>query len=336
LDQAGESEAVPEGSPGVGTTQQSAQQTGSALAASALKDLDSEQTASDSQSPVSAQQLRDKYNRLFEMAESAPEGPLSDSPHEHGIINSFLSVHGQDQSSQQGRSNGQAGPSHPQSAVDASAHSISQATAGAINPRPDTHLSLTEMLLLEEDSLAESKATPLLQHRVSMASNITDAFPLSPSSSASPLHSDRSMLGSPDHPRPADSASGQQAESSGVGFGGWPGPAPEWISVVMRGKHGGSREAFIQYHVPEGLVYVNNTNLSLKVSLCLPAPGALYCVHPCSRSSSSSQVATITSSETIKAQQLCIAPAGATASAHLLCEALRMCIMQLPIFCARR
>lgn len=336
MDQAGESEAVPEGSPGVSISQQPAQHTGSALADSALRHLDFEQTTSDSQSPVSAQQLRDKYNRLFEMAESAPEGPLSDSPHEHGIINSFLSVHGQDQSSQQGRSNGQAGPSHPQSAVDASAHSISQATAGAINPRPDTHLSLTEMLLLEEDSLAESKATPLLQHRVSMASNITDAFPLSPSSSASPLHSDRSMLGSPDHPRPADSASGQQAESSGVGFGGWPGPAPEWISVVMRGKHGGSREAFIQYHVPEGLVYVNNTNLSLKVSLCLPAPGALYCVHPCSRSSSSSQVATITSSETIKAQQLCIALAGATASAHLLCEALRMCIMQLPIFCARR
>ena len=186
-------------------------------------------------------------------------------------------AHGQDRSSQQGLSNVQVGPSHPQSAVDASADSISQAAAGVTNPRPDTHLSLTEMLLLEEDSLAESKATPLLQHRVSMATNITDAFPLSPSSSASPLHSDRSMRGSPDHPRPADSASAQQAESSGVGFGGWPGPAPEWISVVMRGKHGGNREAFIQYHVPEGLVYVNGTNLSLKASLCLPALGALCC-----------------------------------------------------------
>ena len=201
------------------------------------------------------------------MAESAPEGPLFDSPHEHGIIDSFLSAHGQDQSRQHGPSTVQAGPSHPQSAIDASAHSISQSAAGVTSPRPDTHLSLTEMLLLEEDSLAESKATPLLQHHVSMASNITDVFPLFPSSSASPMHSDRSMLGSPDQRRPADSAStGQQAESSGVGSGGWPGPAPEWISVVMRGKHGGKREAFIQYHVPEGLVYVNGTNLSLKVS----------------------------------------------------------------------
>ena len=267
------------------------------------------------------------------MAESAPEGPLSNSPHKHGIIDSLLSARGHDQSSQQGPSNVQAGPSHPQSAVDASAHSFSQATAGVTNPRPDTHLSLTEMLLLEEDSLAESKATPLLQHRVSMASSITDAFPLSPSSSASPLHSDRSMLGSPDHPRPAHSASGQQAESSGVGFGGWPGPAPEWISVVMRGKHGGSREAFIQYHVPEGLVYVNGTNLSLKVSLY--HHGALYCVHPFSRQSSSSQVATIRSSETIKAQELCIALAGTIASARLLCKAPKTCVMQPPIFCAR-
>ena len=335
LEQAGESEAVSEGSPEASTSQQSAQQTGSALADSVLRDFDSQQTASDAQSLVSAQQLRDKYNRLFEMAESAPEGPLSDSPHEHGIIDSFLSAHEQNQSSQQGPSNAQEGPSHPQSAVDASARSFSQAAAGVTNPRPD-HLSLTEMLLLEEDSLAESKATPLLQHRVSMASNLTDAFPLSPSSSASPLHSDRSMLGAPDHPRPADSASGQQAESSGAGFGGWPGPAPEWISVVMRGKHGGSREAFMQYHVHEGLVYANNINLTLKASLSLPALGALCRVYPFSCQSSSSQVGTIRSREAIQAQGLCIALAGTIASAHHLCKARKSCVMQLPNFCTRR
>ena len=268
------------------------------------------------------------------MAESAPEGPLFDSPHEHGIIDSFLSAHGQDQSSQHGPSTVQAGPSHPQSAIDASAHSISQSAAGVTSPRPDTHLSLTEMLLLEEDSLAESKATPLLQHHVSMASNITDVFPLSPSSSASPMHSDRSMLGSPDQPRPADSASTGQAESSGVGFGGWPGPAPEWISVVMRGKHGGKREAFIQYHVPEGLVYVNGTNLSLKVKSY--HNGALSCKLPFSHRSSSSQSAIIRSDEIIKAQELCIALAGTTASAHLPCKAPKTCVVQLPTFCARR
>ena len=37
----------------------------------------------------------------------------------------------------------------------------------------------------------------------------------------------------------------------------------------MRGKHGGSRETFIQYHVPEALVYVNGSNLSLKVKLAV-------------------------------------------------------------------
>ena len=207
----------------------------------------------DSHSPESAQRLRDKYNRLFEMAESVPEGSSGnvEPPHEHGIIDSFLSSHGHDSPSQPNVSSAQRPP------------------GSGTTSRGDTHPSLTEMLLLEEDSLAESKATPLLQHRVSMASNIADVFPTSPSSSASPMHSERSTLGSPDHPRGADSASSQQAETSG-----WPGSAPEWISVVMRGKHK-DREAFIQYHVPEGLVYVNGTSLTLKVTMlhwphCIP------------------------------------------------------------------
>ena len=201
----------------------------------------------DSHSPESAQRLRDKYNRLFEMAESAPErsGGNGDAPHEHGIIDSVVSSHGHDSSSQ------------PQANVSTAQRSQGSGTTS----RGDAHPSLTEMLLLEEDSLAESQATPLLQHRVSMASNIADVFPNSPSSSASPMHSERSTLGSPDHPRAADSASSQQAETSS-----WPGSAPEWISVVMRGKHK-DREAFIQYHVPEGLVYVNGTNLMLKVKM---------------------------------------------------------------------
>lgn len=202
----------------------------------------SELRSPNSHSPESARRLRDKYNRLFEMAESAPEGShgRAESPHEH---DSLLSSHGRDSSSQ------------PQPAV-----STAQRPQGSgTTSRGDAHPSLTEMLLLEEDSLAESQATPLLQHRVSMASNIADVFPTSPSSSASPLHSERSALGSPDHSRAADSASCQQAETSG-----WPGSAPEWISVVMRGKHK-DREAFIQYHVPEGVVYVNGTNLTLKV-----------------------------------------------------------------------
>lgn len=236
------------------------QQADSAQVSSALRDSETKSSSPHSQPPVSAQKLRDKYNRLFEMADSAPEGPLSDSPHEHGIIDSFLSTHGQNEQV----SSGQQEASQPQHAVD-SVVSTSHAAAGVTTSWSEAHLSLTEMLLLEEDSLAESKATPLLQHRVSMASNIADVFPTSPSSSASLLHSERSMLGSPDHPRGADPASSQQAESSGSG--GWPGAAPEWISVVMRGKHGGNREAFIQYHVPEGLVYVNGANLSLKVSL---------------------------------------------------------------------
>ena len=248
-------------SPGVSTTQQPKPAIAvSSQPDSALTDTSTELTSPESQSPVSAQQLRDKYNRLFEMAESAPEGPLSDSPHEHGIIDSFLSAHGHNPSPQ-------LGPTDPQTGAADGAASSSHAASGAgvTGPRSDAHLSLTEMLLLEEDSLAESKATPLLQHRVSMASNIADVFPLSPSSSASPLHSERSMLASPDYARGADSASSQQQPESS-GHGGWPGSAPEWISVVMRGKHGGSREAFIQYHVPEGLVYVNSTNLTLKVS----------------------------------------------------------------------
>ena len=200
---------------------------------------DSDLRSPDSQSPASAQRLRDKYNRLFEMAESAPESSDGsvDAPHDHGIIDSFLSSHG------------------PEAGV-----STAQRPQGSgTTSRGDVHPSLTEMLLLEEDSLAESQATPLLQHRVSMASNIADVFPNSPSSPASPMHSERSTLGSPDHPRAADSASSQQAETSS-----WPGSAPQWISVVMRGKHK-DREAFIQYHVPEGLVYVNGTNLTLKV-----------------------------------------------------------------------
>ena len=198
----------------------------------------------DSHSPESAQRLRDKYNRLFEMAESAPESSDGnvDAPQQHGIIDSFLGSHGRDSFSP------------PQANV-----STAQRPQGSgTTSRGDAHPSLTEMLLLEEDSLAESQATPLLQHRVSMASNIADVF-TSPSSSASPMHSERSTLGSPDHPRAAASAPSQQAETSG-----WPGSAPEWISVVMRGKHK-DREAFIQYHVPEGLVYVNGTNLTLKV-----------------------------------------------------------------------
>ena len=199
----------------------------------------------DSHSPVSAQRLRDKYNRLFEMAESAPESSDGniDAPHEHGVIDSFLSSHGHES------------PSQPQATVS----TVQRPQGSGTTSRGDAHPSLTEMLLLEEDSLAESQATPLLQHRVSMASNIADIFPTSPSSSTSPMHSERSTLGSPDRPRAADSASRQQAETSG-----WPGSAPEWISVVMRGKHK-DREAFIQYHVPEGLVYVNGTNLTLKV-----------------------------------------------------------------------
>lgn len=206
----------------------------------------SELRSPDSHSPESAQRLRDKYNRLFEMAESAPEssGGDAESPQEHGIAESFLSSHER------------YSPSQPQPEVSTAQHPPGSGTTS----RGDTHPSLTEMLLLEEDSLAESTATPLLQHRVSMASNLADTFPTSPSSSASPMHSERSTLGSPDHPRAADSASSQQAETSG-----WPGPAPEWISVVMRGKHK-DREAFIQYHVPEGVVYVNGTNLSLKVT----------------------------------------------------------------------
>lgn len=200
----------------------------------------------DSHSPESAQRLRDKYNRLFEMAEAAPEGSDGDaeSQHGHGVIDLVLTSHGHDS------------PSQPQADVSTSQHPQGTGTTS----RGDAHLSLTEMLLLEEDSLAESTATPLLQHRVSMASNLADVLPTSPSSSASPMHSERSTLGSPDHPRAADSASSQQAETSG-----WPGPGPEWISVVMRGKHK-DREAFIQYHVPEGLVYVNGTNLTLKVT----------------------------------------------------------------------
>ena len=208
-----------------------------------------------SHSPESAQRLRDKYNRLFEMAESAPEssdGNL-DAPHEHGMIDSFLSSHGNDSSSQ------------PQANV-----STAQRPQGSGTPsRGDAHPSLTEMLLLEEDSLAESQATPLLQHRVSMASNIADIVPTSPSASASPMHGERSTLGSPDHPRAAGSASSQKAETSG-----WPGSAPEWISVVMRGKHK-DREAFIQYHVPEELVYVNGTNLTLKVRVLPTCPHSL-------------------------------------------------------------
>ena len=184
------------------------------------------------------------------MAESAPEGPAAESAQEHGIIDSFLTSHGHQSSSQQT-------PSQPQATITA------QGTG--TQSRGEAHLSLKEMLLLQEDSLAESKATPLLQHRVSMASNIADVFPTSPTSSASPLHSERSTLGFPDHHRTADSAfSHQQAETSQ--HGGWPGPAPEWISIVMRGKHK-DREAFIQYHVPEELVYVNGTNLTLKVTL---------------------------------------------------------------------
>ena len=233
-------------------------QTNSAQASSALVLTDAQSQSPDSQSPVSARQLRDKYNRLFEMAESAPEGPLSESPHEHGIIDSFLSAHEQSPLQQQGLV-------QPQADNSAGPVSNSHAQGGAANPRADAHLSLTEMLLLEEDSLAESKATPLLQHRVSMASNLADAYPPSPSSSASPFTVEKSIFASADHSRGADSASTQQAESSGGGGGVWPGPAPEWISVVMRGKHGGNREAFIQYHVPEALVYVNGTNLSLKV-----------------------------------------------------------------------
>ena len=203
----------------------------------------SELRSPDSHSPESAQRLRDKYNRLFEMAESAPEGSHGNAESLHGHESSFSS-HGHDSTSQ------------PHASV-----STAQRPQGSgTTSRGDAHPSLTEMLLLEEDSLAESQATPLLQHRVSMASNIADVFPTSPSSSASPLHSERSALGSPDHSRAAESASNQQAETSG-----WPGSAPEWISVVMRGKHK-DREAFIQYHVPEGLVYVNGTNLTLKVS----------------------------------------------------------------------
>ena len=202
-----------------------------------------------SHSPESAQRLRDKYNRLFEMAESAPESSDGnvDAPHEHGIIDSFLSSHGNDSSSQ----------------PLANVSTIQRPQGSGTTSRGDAHPSLTEMLLLEEDSLAESQATPLLQHRVSMASNIADIFPASPSSSASPMHSERSTLGSPEHVRAADSASSQKAETSG-----WPGSAPEWISVVMRGKHK-DREAFIQYHVPEELVYVNGTNLTLKVRVLL-------------------------------------------------------------------
>ena len=221
--------------------------------------------APDLHSPESAQRLRHKYNRLFEMAESAPEGSDAESGHGHGVTDSLLNAHGHDSSSEHTAS-------QPQAQLSAGA----TASGTGSNPRGDTHLSLTEMLLLEEDSLAESKATPLLQHRVSMASNIADVFPASPSSSASPLQSERSMLGSPDFPRGPDTANSQQAETSQQG--GWPGPAPEWISVVMRGKHK-DREAFIQYHVPEELVYVNGTNLTLKVSAlsasCHIAPSGL-------------------------------------------------------------
>ena len=211
---------------------------------------DAELHSPNSHSPESAQKLRDKYNRLFEMAESAPEGPAAEAAHEHSMIDSFVMSHGHE-------SSGQPTAGQPQA--------MTSAQGTGTQSRGDAHLSLKEMLLLQEDSLAESKATPLLQHRVSMASNIADFFPTSPPSSASPLHSERSTVGSPDHHRTADSASSrQQAETSQQG--GWPGPAPEWISIVMRGKHK-DREAFIQFHVPEELVYVNSTNLTLKVNM---------------------------------------------------------------------
>lgn len=282
-DKASEASSQPRQQPGPLGQSTGLQETALQPAVLALTASSAQDRSPDAQSPESAKKLRDKYNRLFEMAESAPEGPLPESSQQQGVIDSFLNVQAQSDAPEVQRlpAAGQAGPDpdqmshsrldHPQISQSADQHgegaSLGNAPVVAVaarDARADTHLSLTEMLLLEEDSLAESQATPLLQHRVSMASNLADAFLTSPTSSTSPLHSERSIFASPDHPRPADSASNQQAEFSGGG--GWPGPAPEWISVVMRGKHGGSRETFIQYHVPEGLVYVSGTNLSLKAS----------------------------------------------------------------------
>ena len=219
-----------------------------ALDAESSSDQLSELSTPSSPQPLSAQRLRDKYNRLYAMADSAPEGPLSDV------------------------SNGAATPlQQPAGSLNTGGNVTADAAQGngysrANSQRADVHLSLTEMLLLQEDSVGESRATPLLSHRLSMASVRGDGSHAS-FSALSP-HSANSEPGSfqlsPSQLyTAAESASSQQVGTSDSDQG-WPGPAPEWISIVVRGKHK-DRETFAQYHVPEGLVYVNGIKLSPKV-----------------------------------------------------------------------
>lgn len=217
----------------------------------------SEVSTSSSPQPLSAQRLRDKYNRMYAMADSAPEGPFPELP--HGVMDAMLQQSGDS-------------PSSSNFTADA-ALSIGRGN----NPRADVHLSLTEFLLLQEDSVAESRATPLLTHRMSMMSNYGDASrasfsALSPSMS---MPESELQLRSPRARASAESALSQQAGSSEHG---WPGPAPEWISIVVRGKHK-DRETFAQYHVPEELVYVGGNKLSLKVCTAAGLHGGFSSPH---------------------------------------------------------
>lgn len=214
---------------------------GAALEAESSTGQLSELSTSSSPQPLSAQRLRDKYIRLYAMADSAPEGPVAALPSSTTV------------------------PSLHQAADDAST-SVTESAAHSRGQRADVHLSLTEMLLLQEDSAAESRATPLLSHRLSMASVVGDASRAS-FSALSPRSASSEPGSSPISPSQlrtaAESASHQQVGNSDSDQG-WPGPAPEWISIVVRGKHK-DRETFAQYHVPEGLVYVSGNKLSPKV-----------------------------------------------------------------------
>ena len=220
-----------------------------AIDAEPSSDQLSELSTTSSPQPLSAQRLRDKYNRLYAMADSAPDGPV---PSVSDATATPL------QQSAESLSTG--------------AHVTADAAQGsgysrAHSQRADVHLSLTEMLLLQEDSVGESRATPLLSHRLSMASVRGDASfsALSPHSANSEPGS--SQISSSQPYTAAESASSQQVGTSDSDQG-WPGPAPEWISIVVRGKHK-DRETFAQYHVPEGLVYVNGNKLSPKVHTSL-------------------------------------------------------------------
>lgn len=216
----------------------------------------SEISTSSSPQPLSAQRLRDKYNRLYAMADSAPEGPM---PTSSSVPMIAPMLH------------------QPMHDVDtgasaSAAHSSSNQGRGQ---RADVHLSLTEMLLLHEDSAAESQATPLLSHRLSMASVRGDASRAS-FSALSPPYANSEPGTSPTSPSQLHAAVSYQQSGVSESDQAWPGPAPEWISIVVRGKHK-DRETFAQYHVPEGLVYVSGNKLSPKAGPCLTRHSISLC-----------------------------------------------------------